>query len=140
MISSRITITIPEPLVEEADRKAAELDRSRSWVLVEALRSYLAGPEARHPAGHGRPTPATSVREPSSPYVVPGLGPGRLAQLRADLSLEAAERVRVAEETARSGPASIREPDLDQVISFRSIEDFHRWERRQALGRAVPDR
>lgn len=139
MTSSRITITIPGPLVEEADRRAAEVDRSRSWVLVEALRSYLAGPEVERPAGHG-PTPATAVREPSSPYIVPGLGPGRLAQLRADLSLEPAERVRVAEETARSGPASTREPDMDQVISFHSIEDFHRWERREALGRAVPDR
>lgn len=138
MPSSRITITIPGPLVEEADRRAAELDRSRSWVLVEALRRYLAEPEDTGPDGRAS-AGAPAVRESSTPYVVPGLGPQRMAQLRADLSLEPEERVRVAEETARSGSVSTRDPALDRVISFESIEDFHRWERWEALVRAVPD-
>lgn len=138
MPSSRITISIPEPLVEAADRKAAELDRSRSWVLVEALRRYLAEPEEDRPGGRGSAGVA-AVRETASPYMVAGLGAQRMAQLRADLSLEPEERVRVAEETARSDSASMRAPGLDRVISFESLEDFHRWERWVALVRAVPD-
>lgn len=137
MTTSRITITIPGDLVAEADRKATELDRSRSWVLTEALRRYLAAPEnGGSPRGS---VGIATVRESVSPYLVHGLGPQRMAQLRADLSLDPEERVRAAEDAARSGEPRGGEPTLDQVITFRSMEDFHRWERREALGRAVSE-
>jgi metal-responsive CopG/Arc/MetJ family transcriptional regulator len=37
----RISATIPEALVAAADERAKRLDRSRSWVISEALRRYF---------------------------------------------------------------------------------------------------
>lgn len=121
MATSRITITIPGQLVEAADRAAAELDRSRSWVLVEALKAYLAG-------GVGR----ALARESPVGYVA-GLGPGRRAQLEADLALEPVERVRLSEDTARVAELRATATALHRVIGFERIEDFHRWERLEGL-------
>ena len=45
----RITITIPQPLLAAADELAARLDRSRSWVLAEAVRRMV-GAESGVPA------------------------------------------------------------------------------------------
>src|SRR5881296_909957 len=93
MAFTRISITLPRDVLGAADRRARALDRSRSWVIVEAIRAYVAGP-------------ASQVREAAPPpYGVtsPGLGPLRLAQLEADLRLTPERRVRAAEETARLG-------------------------------------
>ena len=127
MTLSRITITIPEDLVDEADRKAATLDRSRSWVLVEALRRYLA------PAT-GEVRDAVAVREPIAEYLV-GLGPSRQAQLEADLRLTPEERVREAERTlqvdeARRGPAG-----MDRILTFDRYEDYLQWTRHEVVRR-----
>lgn len=121
MSMSRITITIPSELVEAADRKASELARSRSWVLVEALRAFLAG------TGAGR-----TVHETPGVYTV-GLGPSRQAQLEADLALSLEDRVHAAEETTRVAERRWGAPLRDRVISFERHEDFLRWEKREAL-------
>ncbi len=125
----RITITIPESLVREVDRLARQLDRSRSWVVSDAVRRYVA---AAVQAASGE----RSVREPERrPYgVVSGLGPSRQTQLEADLSLTPEERVKAAEQTARVpdlvGPAPSRR---DRILFFASYEDYLDWKRREDL-------
>src|SRR6266699_6365720 len=91
MAFSRISITLPRDVLTAADRRARALDRSRSWLIVEAIRAYL-GESPSH------------VRDPTpTPYGMtsPGLGPLRLAQLESDLRLRPESRIRAAEETAR---------------------------------------
>lgn len=125
----RITITIPESLVREVDRLARQLDRSRSWVVSDAVRRYVA---AAVQAASGE----RSVREPERrPYgVVSGLGPSRQTQLEADLTLTPEERVKAAEQTARVpdlvGPAPSRR---DRILFFDSYEDYLDWKRREDL-------
>jgi len=126
-MKTRITITIPPELLEEADRRVRELDRSRSWLLSHALELYL---KSELPAEL-----QDAVREPSAVYV-PGLGPARQAQLEADLALSPEERVALAEETARV--ADLRRPgagEMQRVLAFESLEDFLDWQRREDLVR-----
>jgi hypothetical protein len=117
MALSRISITIPEDLIGAADRRAAELDRSRSWVLVEALRRYLA-------------TGVEEVREPEIQYVA-GLDPSRSAQLAADLRLTPEERVLSAERTLLVDAVRGRSPGLDRLLTFDSYEAYLEWQRRE---------
>lgn len=122
MALSRISITLPRDVLAAADRRARELDRSRSWLIVEALRSYLAAAPA-------------AVREPAAPAhgaVTPGLGPQRQAQLESDLRLTPERRVRAAEENARLAERVRRRPPLNRVIAFERYEDYLDWSRREA--------
>jgi len=121
MALSRISITIPKELVAEADRKAAELDRSRSWVLVDALRKYLA-PRER------------VVREHATEYLV-GIGPSRAAQLEADMRLTPEERVYAAEQTLLVDEMRGRKPVQDRLVTFDSYEDYLEWQRHEAVRR-----
>lgn len=125
----RISITIPEDLVARADDRARELDRSRSWVLVEALRQYLVGPsqpqvravreEAAHPYGPARR----------------GLGAQRTAQLEADLRLTPEQRVVEAERTLRVSDQLRPGGGRDRVITFDTYEDYLHWVDREDLRR-----
>jgi hypothetical protein len=119
---ARISITLPQDVVVAADRRAAELDRPRSWVVVEALRAYL-----------GRPSRGALVREPASPpYAAtrPGLGDSRLAQLEADLALTPEQRVREAERTAREGElTSGRSRAARRIVQFDRYEDYLDWKK-----------
>lgn len=114
---SRITITIPEDLVREADTRAEHLGRSRSWVLVEALRRYLG-------------TPA-HVSEAVGTYRA-GLGTSRQVQLEADLGLSPEERVKEAQRTALAVPLGVRETHA-QVLTFDSYEQYLAWKRKQDI-------
>ena len=127
MSLSRISITIPEELVTEADRKAVELDRSRSWVLVDALREYLAPREPGMKAGSAR-----LVQEPEMEYLA-GLGPSRTAQLEADLRLTPEERVLAAERTLLVDAARGHTPVQDRLVTFDRYEDYIEWQRREAV-------
>ncbi|MGH7528616.1 MAG: ribbon-helix-helix domain-containing protein, partial [Gemmatimonadales bacterium] len=40
---ARVSITLPREVLAAADRHARELDRPRSWVIAEAVRSYQSG-------------------------------------------------------------------------------------------------
>jgi hypothetical protein len=119
-MQSRITITIPEELIAAADGKAEVLGRSRSWVLVEALRRYLSETPKRG-----------AVREPTTAYT-PGIGPYRQVQLEADLSLSPEQRVKEAQRTAKAGPYATR-PRHDQFLTFDSYEAYIDWKRKQDL-------
>lgn len=123
MFRARVTITIPEDLLEAADRMAADLDRSRSRLIVDALRRYVSQAE-------GRPT---LVREPPTTYVGV-LGPARQAQLEADLALTPEERVLRAQQTAAVGDIRRRRTPLRRrVVAFDRTEDFFAWERWEAI-------
>jgi predicted transcriptional regulator len=115
---ARISITIPADLLKVADRLARQLDRSRSWVLGEAVRRMAQG------------SPPAGVREPLvNPYAEQAeeLEAVRLRRLKADLAATPAERLRDAEEilqmARRVRPARKRA----QVIAFDSYEDYYRW-------------
>ena len=120
---ARIAITLPQEVLAAADRLARRLDRSRSWVIAEAIRrlEVQAGCEK------------SMVRETGvSPYSgQPGLGPSRLAQLEADLSLSPEERVKAAEETARVD-RYLRPARGDQLLFFDELDSYVHWKQRQA--------
>lgn len=118
---TRISITIPPGLVEAADRRAAAMDRSRSWLVVEALRAYL-----------NRPRATAAVGKPTATYL-PGLGEHRMLQLEADLALSTEERVAAAEQTALVAKLRARPPQRDRIIGFDRLEDFLAWEQREDL-------
>lgn len=109
---ARIAITIPEADLAAADVLARDRDRSRSWIISEAVRHFVAQPSA---VAHR-----------------PGLGALRHAQLVADLRLSPEERVRAAELTARAAPSSDAKtgtPRAARVIGFDRYEDYLAWKR-----------
>jgi len=118
---TRISITVPKPLVAAADRRARQLDRSRSWVVAEALRGYL---------GSG---PAI-LREPAVPYEASAqVAAARRRHLLDDLRLSPEERLRATDELVRLSRL-VREPRprRAQVIGFDSYDDFYEWKKAQA--------
>ena len=103
---ARIAITLPPSELEAADRLAAQLDRSRSWVVAEAIRRYAAEQTAVRPGAD--------------------LGEFRRDQLRRDVTLSAEQRVREAESSVIPRDA-ISEPQ-----TFYGYEAFEAWRDRQA--------
>ena len=131
-IIARVTVTVPKDVLKAADRLAARLNRSRSWVVSEALRRYAveeAGasvePQARQ----------VSVRERLTPTYVGGTGldSQRLAQLEADLQLTPEQRVREAQDTLDLAIRLHRPPRAAQVLAFETYEDFLDWRERDLL-------
>jgi predicted transcriptional regulator len=120
----RITITIPDPLLTAADERSRTLERSRSWVLVDALRRYLAEET-------GEQTPAVAEGAPTSygDRRAAGLGPYRLAQLESDLGLPVLDRVRESELAARVTELRTTPTRSQRVLTFDRYEDFLEWER-----------
>jgi metal-responsive CopG/Arc/MetJ family transcriptional regulator len=102
---AKIAITIPSEDLAAADVLAAKLGRSRSWVLSEALRRFVAHERLSHE-----------------------LDASRAAQLRRDLTLSAEERVREAERELVH--ASERAPTrVEQPRRFEHYDDFAAWRR-----------
>jgi hypothetical protein len=123
---ARISITLPEDLLASVDRCARGLDRSRSWLISDALTAYLAGRAAR--------VDRDRLREADSLYhASPGLGEQRLVQLRADLALTPEQRVLEAERTARA--RSTLAPRWVGLLTFDRFEDYLDWKRREAAGK-----
>ena len=117
---ARIAITLPRELLVVADRRARELDRSRSWVIAEAIRRDMAAS-------------ATSLPESQPPAPQPGIGASRRAQLLADLRLSPEERVREAELTERATQRT-RPTSRNSIVSFERYEDYLEWKRVQDAG------
>jgi hypothetical protein len=106
------------------------LDRSRSWVIAEAVRQF-----ASNGAAESR-SPGT-VREASASYparIAPGLGDYRLSQLEADLQLTPEERVRAAEATGKLDRL-LRPIRGQQLLIFERPDDYLRWKQRESLAR-----
>jgi ribbon-helix-helix CopG family protein len=123
MALARITVTLPRDLVAAADRRAQQLDRSRSWVVAEALR--VAADRAVDPGLRAQ------VKEPPTVHYRAGLGDYRFAQLQADLALSPEQRVREAERTARVSGAigHARGRPAQRVLFFDRYEDYLDWKR-----------
>ena len=125
---ARISITLPRPVLAAADKLAKRLDRSRSWVISEAVRRL--GDEPANPA------PATTVHEPAilpSGQVRARLGEFRLEQLRADLSLTPEARVRAAEDTERTSRLIRPSTGGQRLQFFDRFEDYLDWKQREEI-------
>ena len=81
----RIAITLPAPELAAADRLAKSQDRSRSWIVAEAIRNYAASVAAQTAE---RGSEHDTVRPPLAGQ---RLGASRLNQLKRDLKLTPAQ-------------------------------------------------
>ena len=125
MTLARISITLPRDLLAAADRRAKELDRSRSWVVAEALRQSL----GRRPV----------VREPAIEYGTPVDAAREVADVRrrhllSDVKLSPSERLRRAAELLQLAWAVHGRRKRTQVIGFDTYEDFYEWKKARRAG------
>ena len=129
MAITRISMTIPDNLVSALGRKAKELDRSRSWVIAEAVRRFLEVPPA---AGRA----VAALREPAAPaYAAADVAAARLHHLRSDLALPPTKRLKQAEELASLARSRRRRKGTrHQVIGFDSYEDYYEWKKARRAG------
>ncbi|MCU0634830.1 MAG: ribbon-helix-helix protein, CopG family [Gemmatimonadaceae bacterium] len=103
---AKVAVSLPAADLAAAEALARRLDRSRSWVVAEALRRYVADSDR-------------ASRD--------ALDVTRRYQLDRDLALTAEERLREAEEVAAiGGPPGAR---LEQPHRFATYEDFVQWRR-----------
>ena len=129
MALTRISITIPRSLVAALDRKAKELDRSRSWVIAEAARRFV---ESAAPAALA---PATAVHEAEPPaYAASEVAAARQRRLEAELALSPGERLRRAFDLGRLARARHGRGVRHQVIGFDSYEDYYQWKKARLAG------
>jgi hypothetical protein len=98
---ARIAITLPRSVLATADDLARTNERSRSWIIADAIRRYAA--------------PSAGA-----------LGDSRQAQLRRDMELTPEQRVRAAEETLRLTDR-LQPVRRQQARSFERYEDFLDW-------------
>ena len=135
---ARIAITLPEKDLQAADRLARAQDRSRSWVIAEAVRRFASqqaagGPEGGAPSRVAEPTSGSSGSSGSSGTPVAGLGSYRLDQLQRDMKLTPEQRVLAAEETLHQvGPLR---PRRHHVLAFDRYEDFLDWKKFSGIRR-----
>lgn len=115
----RITITLPKELLAGADARAKLLDRSRSWVVAEALGNYL---------------PPDAVRERAERYSAREFSEAKRRHLVADLRLSPAERLHQAEDLGRLARTAQRRGRRAQVIGFDSYEDYYEWKKARRAG------
>ncbi|MHC4236138.1 MAG: ribbon-helix-helix protein, CopG family [Planctomycetota bacterium] len=125
----RITITLPPDLVAAADRRAEDLDRSRSWVVAEALRAHLLRDEAGAASA-----PAPSVAEPAASYAAAEVAEARRSRLRSEAALPPEERLRRAEELGRLARQAQARGPRRVIIIFDSYEDFYEWRKSRLIG------
>jgi predicted transcriptional regulator len=116
---ARVTITLPAELLAAADARARQLDRSRSWVVAEAVRRHLATPV---------------VREPGVAYAAREVADARRLHLASDLRLSPSERLRRAEELGRLARTAQRRGRRQQVIAFDTYEDYCEWNKARRVG------
>jgi hypothetical protein len=100
---ARIAITLPAADLASADRLATLHDRSRSWIIAEAIRRFAA------------------VESQATPVAAHDLGLSRQTQLLRDLALTPEQRVAAAEETGRMA-IPVGEPR-----TFGSYDEFQAW-------------
>jgi len=115
---SRISITIPADVLRLANQMASQLDRSRSWVMGEAVRRMA------------QASSNSVVREPiANPYAghEAEMETARLRRLKADLATTPEQRLRDAEELVRLGRMVRPSRNRSQIIGFDSYEDYDRW-------------
>lgn len=122
----RVTVTVPRHLLLEADRVAAQLGRSRSWVLSEALRRMLDadGSAASRGAGKSEPAGADGAEAEAA----------RISRLRKGLRLRPEERLLAAEELVQLGRMVRPQRWRRQILSFDSYEEYSQWKTASRAG------
>jgi hypothetical protein len=113
---ARISITLPREVLAAADSQAKALDRPRSWIIAEAIRSYRGGPSSQPVAPPGAAEVAAARRQ----------------HLLADLRLAPEERLRQAAALLGLAPSTGTRRRA-QIIGFHSYEDFAAWKRARRL-------
>lgn len=119
---ARVSITLPREILAAADHYAKALDRPRSWVIAEAIKTYRTAPDQTA----GPPAGAADVAA------------ARRRHLLTDLRLTPEERLRRAAALLGLAPRSRRSPRA-QIIGFDSHEEFAAWKkarRLEGLGRS----
>jgi predicted transcriptional regulator len=109
---ARISITLPREVLAAADSQAKALDRPRSWVIAEAIRSYRSGSQNQTTAPPGAAEVAAARRQ----------------HLLADLRRTPEERLRRAAALLRLASES-GAGRRAQIIGFDSYEDFAAWKK-----------
>ena len=122
----RITVTLPPDLVVAADRRAEQLDRSRSWVVAEALRAQL--------VQHEGATPSSAAEAPPATHTAAEVAEARRSRLRAEVALPPEERLRRAEELGRLARQARPRGPRRVIIIFDSYEDFYEWRKSRLIG------
>lgn len=115
---ARISITLPREILAAADGHAKALDRPRSWVIAEAIRSYRSG----------------ATGQAVSPTGTAEVAAARRQHLLADLKRTPEERLRRAAALLRLAPGSAAGRRA-QVIGFDSYEDFDAWKKARRVER-----
>ncbi|MEO7966020.1 MAG: ribbon-helix-helix protein, CopG family [Gemmatimonadaceae bacterium] len=110
-LHERIAITLPPETLRAADELAAQLDRSRSWIIAEAIRQF-----------------AASYAALSTNDGLKRLGDSRHAQLRRDVALAPESRVLESEELAAVGN-TLGEPTVP--LRFSTYDAFLAWRRQR---------
>ena len=99
---------------------AAEQDRSRSWIVAEAVRQYAVA--------------SAATAHPPSQLSQGGLGASRLAQLIQDLALTPEARAIAADETLQLTEfLSPARPSTS--VAFERYEEFLDWKQRRYVPR-----
>jgi predicted transcriptional regulator len=101
---ARVAVTLPPGILKAADELATRLDRSRSWVVAEAIRQLA--------AAHGDERGI--------------LHASRRAQLERDAALSPTARVLEGEEIVMVGPPSAHSAP---PRTFQSFDAFLDWRR-----------
>ncbi len=104
---ARIAITLPPEDLAAADRLAALQDRSRSWIIAEAVRRYVADLERVGAVG--------------------ALGTSRQMQLTRDLAMGTEQRLQEADRVAAL--AEMAAFASAEPRRFASFDDFIAWRR-----------
>jgi hypothetical protein len=104
---ARIAITLPQEDLAAADALAVTTDRSRSWIIAEALRQYVTARAATE-------------------AVEPRLDASRREQLRRDMQLSAEERVHAAE-AALDRQTGFVHDHVRAPITFADFDAFRAW-------------
>lgn len=107
---ARIAITLPQEDLAAADRLAHKKDRSRSWIVAEAVRRYVGAVDSESR----------------------GLGASRTNQLHRDMALTPEQRVLLADETL-----ALNERIVDRASrsskGFATYDEFLDWKRDRDL-------
>lgn len=106
---ARIAITLPQETLRAADDLATRQDRSRSWIVAEAIRQY-----------------AATQRSDASAASFAQLGASRAEQLRRDAALTPEQRVLESEDIVSIGEASA---ESATPLAFPSYDAFLAWRR-----------
>jgi hypothetical protein len=125
---ARISITLPRDVLAAADKQARALDRSRSWLVADALRRYLSTSSA------AAATPGRISEAPPVAYAAREVAEARARHLAAEMRLPAEERLLRAEQLGQLARQAQRRGRRQQVIAFDTYEDFYEWKKARLVG------